>query len=69
MVNIYFGTDNTMYNEFTAHSGKCFSESKMNLDCFISMDVNVGWGNVHNLSEFLEHFGGGPILTNSQNLK
>ncbi|XP_048084884.1 protein N-terminal glutamine amidohydrolase isoform X1 [Alosa alosa] len=42
------------------------AESKMNLNYFISMDAQVGWGKVYSLSEFMEHFGGEglPTLTN-----
>lgn len=39
----------------------------MNLDCFISMDSQIGWGKVYNLSEFLEHFGGCPVQILSLN--
>ncbi|XP_028819103.1 protein N-terminal glutamine amidohydrolase [Denticeps clupeoides] len=34
------------------------SETKMNLDDFISMDTQVGCGKVYSLSEFVQHFGG-----------
>uniref|UniRef100_A0A672KCS2 WDYHV motif-containing protein 1 n=1 Tax=Sinocyclocheilus grahami TaxID=75366 RepID=A0A672KCS2_SINGR len=33
------------------------SESKMNLDDFICMDAGVGYGEVYNLSDFVQHFG------------
>ncbi|XP_058610243.1 protein N-terminal glutamine amidohydrolase isoform X2 [Onychostoma macrolepis] len=33
------------------------SESKMNLDDFICMDARVGYGEVYNLSDFVQHFG------------
>ncbi|KAL6456957.1 hypothetical protein MHYP_G00339200 [Metynnis hypsauchen] len=33
------------------------AESKMNLDDFISMDANVGCGEVYKLSDFVQHFG------------
>ncbi|KAF7691266.1 protein N-terminal glutamine amidohydrolase [Silurus meridionalis] len=33
------------------------TESKMNLEDFISMDPNVGVGTVYKLSEFVQHFG------------
>ncbi|XP_062870296.1 protein N-terminal glutamine amidohydrolase [Trichomycterus rosablanca] len=32
------------------------TESKMNIDDFISMDSNVGCGKVYNLSDFVQHF-------------
>ncbi|XP_076864838.1 protein N-terminal glutamine amidohydrolase [Brachyhypopomus gauderio] len=33
------------------------TESKMNLDDFISMDANIGCGEVYKLSDFVQHFG------------
>ncbi|XP_018980764.2 protein N-terminal glutamine amidohydrolase isoform X1 [Cyprinus carpio] len=33
------------------------SDSKMNLDDFICMDARVGYGEVYNLSDFVQHFG------------
>ncbi|XP_066530082.1 protein N-terminal glutamine amidohydrolase isoform X2 [Hoplias malabaricus] len=32
------------------------TESKMNLDDFISMDANIGCGKVYTLSDFVQHF-------------
>uniref|UniRef100_A0A8C1LQM8 Protein N-terminal glutamine amidohydrolase n=1 Tax=Cyprinus carpio TaxID=7962 RepID=A0A8C1LQM8_CYPCA len=32
------------------------SDSKMNLDDFICMDARVGYGEVYNLSDFVQHF-------------
>ncbi|XP_012673954.1 protein N-terminal glutamine amidohydrolase isoform X2 [Clupea harengus] len=42
------------------------AESKMNLDSFISMDAQIGWGKVYSLAEFVQHFGGKgrPSLAN-----
>lgn len=34
-----------------------FIETKMNLDDFICMDARVGYGEVYNLSDFVQHFG------------
>ncbi|KAL2080705.1 hypothetical protein ACEWY4_024498 [Coilia grayii] len=34
------------------------TESKMNLEDFISMDAQIGWGKVYNLLEFVQHFNG-----------
>ncbi|XP_012887660.1 PREDICTED: protein N-terminal glutamine amidohydrolase [Dipodomys ordii] len=50
---------------FTVHPKLCFQQtflpcvfldSKMNLDDFISMDPDVGWGAVYTLSEFVHRF-------------
>lgn len=34
-----------------------FLDSKMNLDDFISMNPEVGWGSVFSLSDFVHQFG------------